>query len=337
MSAQGIGAGSAFLTTGELAIIDDVLTPEQVRADVGRYSSISSRHVHHPGNAMALERLGADLSAMHREQVEMSVRARRFMLHKDGETGIECHNIEAVVPGRSSDKVIIISAHLDSTADRDPSFRPPCDPAPGADDDASGIAGVLGAARAILRLASVSPNGPRAEIRFAFFNAEEQAQLGSRAYAKREAISCTKIEAVYQMDMIGYWKRNAAFEFEVHAGFDRNDPVQVRSLQVADHLAGVCKDNKLPPRPEVYVHRPGKRDPGQDRSDHTSFHWQGFPAVLITQDAFPGHASDKNDEKPNPHFHLREDASKEVNWEYAAAIAGAVTAAAWHRAMRMAS
>src|SRR5688500_19035703 len=44
---------------------------------------------------------------------------------------------------------IVVTAHLDSTAARQPGYRPTLDPAPGADDDASGTAAVLVAADAM--------------------------------------------------------------------------------------------------------------------------------------------------------------------------------------------
>lgn len=78
---------------------------------------------------------------------------------------------------------MLVTAHLDSTAARAPGYRAATDPAPGADDDASGVAAVLTAAPAILSLAG-SVGGPRREIRFVLFNAEEHGLVGSRAYAR---------------------------------------------------------------------------------------------------------------------------------------------------------
>ena len=63
-------------------------------------------------------------------------------------------------------------------------------PAEGADDDGSGVAAVLEAAR-ILKALNVTP---LRTIRFAFFSGEEQACLGSRAYVaaheKGSSIAC---------------------------------------------------------------------------------------------------------------------------------------------------
>lgn len=81
---------------------------------------------------------------------------------------IKERNVIADIPGSDPDAVVLLGAHFDSW-----------DPAEGADDNGSGVAMVLEAAR-ILKSLNVKP---KATIRFAFFSGEEQACLGSRAYA----------------------------------------------------------------------------------------------------------------------------------------------------------
>ncbi|HLB93331.1 MAG TPA: M20/M25/M40 family metallo-hydrolase [Terriglobales bacterium] len=76
-------------------------------------------------------------------------------------------NVIADIPGSDPNAVVLLGAHFDSW-----------DPAQGADDNGTGIAMVLEAAR-ILKSLNVKP---KATIRFAFFSGEEQACLGSRAY-----------------------------------------------------------------------------------------------------------------------------------------------------------
>ena len=71
------------------------------------------------------------------------------------------------LPGSSPESMVLVGAHFDSW-----------DPAQGADDNGSGVAAVLEAAR-VLKSLNVKT---KATIRFAFFSGEEQACLGSRAY-----------------------------------------------------------------------------------------------------------------------------------------------------------
>ena len=124
---------------------------------------------------------------------------------------------------------------MDSTAARQPGYQPALDPAPGADDDASGIAGVLAAADAIGAL-DAALGTPRRTVRFVLFNAEEHGLVGSRAYARDQAALGTPIVAVFQMDMIGYDVLPER-TFELHAGFTPSHAVQERSLALAQMIA----------------------------------------------------------------------------------------------------
>ena len=94
-------------------------------------------------------------------------------------------NVIADLPGSSPDEVVLIGAHLDSW-----------DPAQGAQDDGSGVAAVLDAAR-ILKSLNVRP---RRTIRFAFFSGEEEACLGSRAYVAAHEKELDRLRAVLVMD-----------------------------------------------------------------------------------------------------------------------------------------
>jgi hypothetical protein len=94
-------------------------------------------------------------------------------------------NVIADLPGKDDGEVVLIGAHYDSW-----------DPAEGADDDGSGVAAVLEAAR-ILRSLRVTP---QRTIRFAFFSGEEEATLGSRAYVVAHEKELDSHRAVLIMD-----------------------------------------------------------------------------------------------------------------------------------------
>jgi leucyl aminopeptidase len=329
---HGAAAPSQLLTGKELAILEAEVRRRHVDRDIGRYAGLDSRHVVHPHNKIATRCLEKDLTAIGGGRLR--VRQVPFKLRKP--SGKRLANVEAVLPGVCSPHVIIISAHLDCTGDRDTSFVPRRGIAPGADDDASGMAGVLAAARAIMVLSRAQrPRQPRAEIRFLLFNAEEQGQRGSRVYAKRERKSDAPIIAVYHMDMIGYGSRKNGV-IELHTGFARNLEVQAASLELAHHMAEVCAHARYPLIPQVYFHRRKNRDPGQGFSDHTSFHRQGYPAVMISEDFFPGQGALPAPGNPNPFYHTPNDLPGHVDVHYTTTIARAVAAAAWHRATRIA-
>jgi len=94
-------------------------------------------------------------------------------------------NVIADLPGTDPGEVVLIGAHYDSW-----------DTAEGADDDGSGVAAVLEAAR-ILKSLGIKP---KRTIRFAFFYGEEEATLGSRAYVATHEKELDSHKAVLVMD-----------------------------------------------------------------------------------------------------------------------------------------
>jgi bacterial leucyl aminopeptidase len=204
----------------EKEILDSRIQPQHLTGHVERYAGtrltetnggvIKSRHIHHTDNAAAVTMLVADL-----ERIGVG----RLVVHRHRFTheGRSLDNVEAELSGNGLDGVVLVTAHMDSTGARQSGYQPAQDPAPGADDDASGIAGVLAAADAILAL-DATLGVPRRTVRFVLFNAEEHGLVGSNAYARDQAILGTPIIAVFQMDMIGYDVLPER-TFELHAGF----------------------------------------------------------------------------------------------------------------------
>ncbi|MGA7683472.1 MAG: M20/M25/M40 family metallo-hydrolase [Terriglobales bacterium] len=128
-------------------------------------------------------------------------------------------NVIADLPGSSPEEVVLVGAHFDSW-----------DPAQGADDNGSGVAAVLEAAR-ILKSLSVKP---RATIRFAFFSGEEQACLGSRAYVEAHKEQMDHLWAALIMD-------NGALAptgFSLHGRDDLETPLKQRLRSLSQIGAG---------------------------------------------------------------------------------------------------
>jgi bacterial leucyl aminopeptidase len=284
---------------------------------------IQSRHIHHTGNANAVELLVDDLGRVGAGR--LVVRRHRF-----SHEGRLLENVEAELPGNGLDGIVPVTAHLDSTGARQLGFRAAFDPAPGADDDASGVAGVLAAADAIEAL-DASLGVPRRTVRFVLFNAEEHGLAGSGAYARDQAAGRASIVGVFQMDMIGF---DVAPErtFELHAGFRPSASVQARSLGLAKTIADLrLQVSPELPAPQVYP-AAGGEDAAEIRSDHRSFHLAGYAACLASEDLFPGPGSGAPAEEPNPDYHMPTDTV--INAAYAADIARLVTAGAWVAATR---
>ena len=110
-----------------------------------------------------------------------------------GYNGGNYNNVVATLPGKTHpENVYIVGAHMDSTS-TDPSNN-----APGADDNASGMAAVLEMAKAMVGHAFA------ATIKFFGFNAEEQGLVGSRAYADKAKASGENVLGMLNFDMIAY-------------------------------------------------------------------------------------------------------------------------------------
>jgi bacterial leucyl aminopeptidase len=316
------------LNDAESAVLRDVVSADAVRTLVARYAgaeplgddhnppNIVSRHVHRmPDNERAVLAATAELGA---------IPGIGAVLHAFDHEGMRLFNVEASLPG-TRDEWVLVTAHLDSTAASDRPYNPATDKAPGADDDASGMAGVITAARAIAALAAT--RRPSRGVRFVLFNAEEHGLVGSKAYAREQAARGAAITAVLQMDMVGF-NRQPPRTFEIHAGFARSAAVEDRSLQLASFLAQVAAT--VSPElaaAQIYPAAAGGRDEADGRSDHSAFQEVGYSACVACEDLFIGPLPDSPEPEGNPQYHRKADTF--VDERYAANIARAVAAAAW--------
>lgn len=227
-------------------------------------------------------------------------------------------------------ELVIVGCHLDSTASRDAGYDPATGAAPGVDDDASGIAATLAIAKHVsqrrLRL--------RHTLRFCFFNAEEQGRIGSKAYAAYLKSFGAPVRGAFLMDMVGY-DMDALRAFEIHAGAT-DAAVRDASVPLADSVAAWANSAGRLTSPQIY--RGTSSASGTDRSlydgaigrsDHSSFHEQGYPAVVVSEDFF-ANAPGEPAAEPNPSYHRASDST--IDPSFIADIACAVMSAAVERA-----
>jgi hypothetical protein len=235
--------------------------------------------------------------------------------------GISLHNVEAELAGQSPE-LVLVTAHLDSTAADDSDFDEAHGAAPGADDDASGVAAVLAAAEQFVALSAAAPL-PRT-VRFVLFNAEEEGLVGSRVYARQQKAAGSRIVAVLQMDMIGFHKVDPR-SWEVHAGFAPSAQTQARSVTIAKVVQSVAPI--VSPRLDQAQIYDTAQDPAAGRSDHAPFQDQGYPACVVSEDFFFGPSPNSPQPQANPNYHRASDTF--VDGEFAADLARAVAASAW--------
>lgn len=227
--------------------------------------------------------------------------------------------------------LVVVGAHMDSTAGFDPGYNAPTSAAPGRDDNGSGLAGVLSLARHFRAYAGKLTH----TLRFCFFNAEESGLVGSKAYAASLKAAKAPVRAVICMDMIGY-NSDANRIFELHAGYtdpairDLSVPLATRVANAAAQLgrlapAQVYKGTSTFGGPDRNVY-----DGAINRSDHAAFHQQGWGAVLASEDFFMNLATEPAADG-NPNYHRGADQTTDP--AYARDIVCAVARAATQLAL----
>lgn len=309
-------APRSALTPADLAALRRI-APQTIAADNRRYSGedevtpgirLRSRDVGHADNSRAVDQLADDL---------LRIGGGRLKIDKEPfetDAGNLYTNVIADLPG-STDVLVVIGAHLDSTSIGD---RAPGEihvhttaPAPGANDDASGIAAVLAIAEVLAAHA-----GPlRRTIRFALFNAEERFMAGSADHVKRLTGDNVAVAGMFQMDMIGRAVDQPP-DWEIHAGTLAHgsqvlsDLLQAAAAQLADPLAAPTEFSETD-------------DYAAHVSDHAPFAAEGYPAVLISERDLPRRPNDPN---ADPHYHRSSD--RTIDADYTAYIARIVAGAA---------
>lgn len=196
-------------------------------------------------------------------------------------------NLIATLPG-ASDETVIICAHYDSVPAQGLDGK---SDAPGANDDGSGCAVVLEAARVMSKLK------PRATIKFILFTSEEMGLKGSQLYAAQAKSKGEKILAVLNNDIVGNSKGENGLsepfkirvfseglaETENQADLTRRKVYgggeESPSRQLARALVEVARKYK-PDFTPMLVYR---RDRIGRAGDHRSFNEAGFPAIRLTE------------------------------------------------------
>jgi hypothetical protein len=132
-------------------------------------------------------------------------------------------NLFARIQGKKNPSTLImVLAHIDSISDA------PQKGAPGADDNGSGIAALLESARILSRI-SIDKS-----VQFCIFTNEERGRKGSKAFARRAREKGLNIEAVINMDILGYNRPNSPIDLMVitsHGSFKNRAKACIRTIQ----------------------------------------------------------------------------------------------------------
>jgi Zn-dependent M28 family amino/carboxypeptidase len=219
-------------------------------------------------------------------------------------------NLEATLPGASRpDEIVVVGAHYDSAED-----------APGADDNGSGVAGVLELAR-LLR------DRPLARtVRFVAFATEEPpyfptADMGSRHYADAARAAGDSIVAMVAVESIGYYDASPGsqrYPFPLNLAYpDRGDFIafvsNLKSRALLRRAIAAFRDSTAFPTQGAaapwWV-------PGVWWSDHWSFWRQGYRAIMITDTA----------PYRNPFYHTPDDTPDKLDYPRMARVVDGIGA-----------
>lgn len=277
------------------ALVPDPELRDELARDVTALASFSQR------NALDLAalRTSAEIIRQSFAASGYRVETQKFAVEK-----VEYENVIAELRGTElPGEVVVIGAHYDTVFD-----------SPGADDNASGVAGLLAVAR---RLAS---EPQRRTIRFVAFCNEEppffrSPQMGSHHYAKLLRDRHEKVVAMISVESIGFFSSDpgtqrypkpldsfypSTADFIGVVGNTRSRALVVRTARAFAAAS---------PLPVEAAALPGIVGEAA-WSDHWSF-WQfGVPALMITDTAL----------FRNPQYHTPEDLPGTLDYERMTAV-----------------
>ena len=218
--------------------------------------------------------------------------------------GVVCENLTAEIRGTTKpDEIVIIGAHYDSIDD-----------APGADDNASGVAGMLALAR-LMHEAK-----PARTLRFVAFVNEEPphfktGSMGSYRYAQRARGRNEKIVAMLSLECIGYYRDEPGSQ-KYPQPLSRLYPDTANFVAFAGNLSSRALVRRCVKtfREHGSIPSEGAAMPeeitGIGWSDQWSFWRQGWKAIMVTDTAF----------FRNPNYHTVSDLPETLNYERMARV-----------------
>lgn len=206
--------------------------------------------------------------------------------------------------------LLVVGAHYDSVSS-----------SPGADDNASAVAGLMEIARLLA-------DNPPASLRLVAFCPEEPPayrtkRMGSYVYAESLKKAGIKLKGMICLEMIGYFTDAPGSQSYPLPFMNTIYPKKGNFIAIVGNIKsikwtrqvknGFKTGTDLPVEslnaPAIMV--------GIDFSDHWSFNKFGFPAVMVTDTAF----------NRTPHYHLSTDLPDTLDYKKMAKVVDGLTAA----------
>ena len=209
-----------------------------------------------------------------------------------------CGNVVVWPRGESRER-ILVGAHYDSVPET-----------PGADDNGSAVAAMLGCAEILARVA------PQAPVCFVAFNCEEDGMVGSAEFAGGLEGAEFKVKEAHILEMVGFARHEPGSQ-RLPTGL----PIRIPDIGdflglLANKTSGAVMDATLTQArtylPEFKVIGlevivgAEKLLPVLARSDHLPFWDRGIPAVMWTDTS----------EFRNPHYHRMTDMPETLDYRF---------------------
>lgn len=271
-AAIAINAGSSGAQTLNIDELVSRIDAEQLRAHIDA--------IDEPRNAFAQpERLQetADYVQSQLEGFGYNVMLDNVTLGHATSPNIYAEQRGVSCPGR----IFVVGGHYDSVTTT-----------PGADDNASGTAGMLEIARVL------TDTPLPATVRFAGFTMEENGLVGGLKMAADLAAADAQVVGMMSLDMIGYTTDAASYLVTVGntASVRLTDSVRRANQQYVPDLDIVV----------VSVLGNGEELPETRLSDHSPFWDAGYQAMIVSDTAL----------LRNPHYHLPSDTIDTLDFDF---------------------
>lgn len=212
--------------------------------------------------------------------------------------------------GPAEGPILVIGAHYDSF-----------ETTPGADDNASGIAGLIELAGLLAR----HPPGRPVEL-VAFTNEEpphfRYPSMGSAHHAASLRAAGRDVSLMLALEMIGWFSDTAGSQAYPFPGMSLLYPDKGDFIAVIGRFSDWAETRKVKAAMrgsgDLPVHSMNSLSliPGVDFSDHLNYWAEGYPALMITDTAF----------YRNPHYHTPEDTYDRLDYARMAKVVEGVFA-----------
>lgn len=224
--------------------------------------------------------------------------------------GMTVRNVRAFFDADSNER-IIVGAHYDVAG-----------PYPGADDNASGVAGLLELARLL------STDKLPMTVELVSYPLEEPPyfytrNMGSFVHAKSLKDQGKNVRAMLALEMIGYFRDEEGSQsyplFLLRPFYpSKGNYIAVVGKLFQRKLVRTVRESMREgsPLPVESINAP-RMLPGISLSDHLNYWWAGYPAVMITDTAF----------YRNPNYHTASDTPDTLDYKRMAQVVDGVRTA----------